>query len=133
MIYKGDIIRLFNPSENGLRKQAHMHIVTDKIDNESGCKRSFVVGTTTPTRYVKQGFQFLEVEGPPFKETTYIRLNPMYSIQNVKIKTIARTNPVYTLNKKKETELFSKVNNAPENHLNRDEFIKLNYKFAEPV
>lgn len=133
MISKGDIIRLFNPSERGLIKQAHMHIVADKIDEKSNCKRSFAVCTTSPTRYIKEGVEFLAIDCKPFNERTFVRMDPIYNIENVKIKTISRTNPIFRLDKKTEIEFFKKIINRSELKLNRDEFIKLNYAYADPI
>jgi len=110
-----------------------MHIVKDKIDSESGYERSLAVCTTTPTRYLKSGVPFLSVNGDPFRELTYIRLDPVYVIKNVKIKSISRTNSVYRLNKDNEAQFFNGINNAEELVLDRNEFITLNSRYSNPV
>lgn len=133
MISKGDIVRLFNPSEKGLIKQAHMHIVAGKTDGKFGCKRNIAVCTTSPTRYIKEGVEFLVVDCKPFSERTFIRMDPIYSVDNVKIKTISRTNPIFRLDKKTETKFFEEINNRKKLNLNRNEFIKLNYAYAIPL
>ena len=133
MIYKGDIVRLFNPSEIGLTQKPHMHLVTNKIDGKDVCERELVVGTTTPTRYIMQGIEFEEVEGKPFKEKTYIRLDPIYSLKNVKIKLESRTPNIHKLSQSKEDTILSKIQSASILELDRDEFSKLNYKYAIPV
>lgn len=135
MIYKGDIIRLFNPSEGGLRKYAHMHIVESVIDKGTGCKRKLAVCTTNPMRYIKKGVPFLEIRESPFvydenDENTYIRLDPMYLIKNVKIKTESRICPEFKLKADTESTFFERVNQANEEELNRDEFIKMNPRYA---
>jgi hypothetical protein len=133
LISKGDIIRLFNPSEEGLRKQSHMHIVKDKVDNGSNCKRSFAVCTTSPMRYIKAGVPFLDVEGMPFKEKTYIRLDPIYSVKNVKIKTVSRTRNKHKLNRVKEHDFFDQVTDENEFELNREEFLSLNHLYTKSI
>ncbi|MGV8905911.1 MAG: hypothetical protein ACOH15_04875 [Acetobacterium sp.] len=133
MIYRGDIIRLYNPSEIGLKTLSHMHIVENIVNNNSNCKRSFAVCTSSPTRYIKEGVPFLPVEGEPFKKKTYIRLDPMFTVKNVKIKTNSRTKPIYRLNKDTEDSFFTKVNSAKEEELDKNEFLKLNPLFVESI
>lgn len=132
MICKGDIVRLFNPSEMGLMKKSHMHIVIDKIDAYKNYKRKFVVCTTNPIRYIKEGYEFIGLNDKPFREYTYIRLDPIYVVKNVRIDLQSRTIP-HKLCRKKEDHLMDKINNSSLCKLNRDKFIKLNYKYAIPI
>lgn len=130
MIYKGDIVRLFNPSEKGLATKPHMHLVTEKFDGPNMCVRKLVVGTTTPTRYIMDGIEFEVVEGKPFNEKTYIRLDPIYSVKNVKIKVESRTPKTYNLSKNKEDIILNNIKSSSILELDSNEFSTLNYKYA---
>lgn len=133
MIYKGDIIRLLNPSEPGLAYLPHMHVVESIYNESDNIKRRFAVCTTNPLKYIKQGVPFLQVNEQPFREETYIRLDPMYAIQNVKIKAESRIQPNYKLQTYTESKFFERVTGAKEEVLVRDRFIGSNRRYALPV
>ena len=133
MIYDGDIVRLFNPSEKGLKRQPHMHIIKNVLNEAAECSRSFAVCTSSPTRFIKEEIPFFPVTGAPFKKMTYIRLDPIFIVKNVKIKISSRTNPIFRLGINTETSFFEKVKGAKEEELDREEFLELNPTYTERI
>lgn len=107
-----------------------MHIVERVIDKDSNYKRNFAVCTSNPLRYIKEGVPFLEVNESPFNKKTYIRLDPIYSILNIKIKAESRIIPSHRLEEDTEVEFFKRVNGSREEHLDKQEFVNRNRKYT---
>ncbi len=64
----------------------------------------------------------MEVSGKPFKKPSFIRLDPIFTVENVKIKTKSRTKPIFRLSKEKEELFFTKTRGVREEELDRQEF-----------
>lgn len=134
MIYKGDIVRLRNPYEPGLKNVAHMYIVENVSNETSNHKRRFAVCTTHPFKLMKEDVPFLSVHEYPFvKEETYIRLDPMFAIKDVKINSESRIDPPFKLKNTTEHLFFKKIVNASEELLDSNEFIRINKKYSIPI